>query len=130
MIEISTLVGSALETAWSLAAEALTACTLKVGPTTAIVMETEVETTTWQSETTLDALIFGEKQAEESPSNRDDRGARSVGWEARAILRASDLPSGIEPRHDSVLVAGATLWHVSEVEKIPTNAIFILKLQR
>ena len=130
MIDIRALIDTGLELAWSLAATALSSCTLKLGPNASVDVTTEAETITWASETELEALIYNKAQAKEQASNLDDRGADSRKWTASALLRQTDLPDGVVPANDSVLVEGSEVWHVTNVQHVPTNAIFILTLTK
>ncbi len=128
-MNIPAIAASAVDTAWSLGATALTASTLQSGKTSVVDTDEDTETLTWDKETDLDALVYNVKQGE---SEDDERNTPAIGWTAKALIRVADLTadSAPDPTHESRLVAGADTWEVTGVEKVPTSPIIILTLRR
>lgn len=128
-LNIPEIASAATDTAWSLGITAMTAAVLQTGRTTTVDHEEDTEALTWDSETSLDALIYDVKQSE---SESDERSTPAIGWTATALIRVADLTadSASDPTHESRLVAGGNTWEVTGVAKVPTAPILILSLRR
>lgn len=128
-IDIAGIAANATDIAWELAANALRACTLQMGPSGTYDVATDAQTLTWAHAVSLNALIYGEGKMEDQPAKVSDlTEAHSI--KAKAIVRASDLPDGAEPDTRSRLIDGSKTWDVIEAQKIPTDPIYLLTLSR
>lgn len=128
-MNIPALAAAAVDTAWALGATALRACTLQTGRTTEVDTATDTEELTWESETSLDALIYEVTLKE---GDEDVRATPGIGWTAKAMIRVSDLTadSAADPTIESRLVEGDLTWQVTAVTKVPTAPIIILDISR
>lgn len=128
-LNIPAIAAAGVDTAWTLAATALTAATLQTGRTATMDIEENTETLAWDSETALDALIYDVKKGE---SEDDERSTPAIGWSGKAIVRVSDLTAdgADDPTQESRLVAGSDTWDITKVTKVPTAPIILLDLRR
>lgn len=137
-MNIAALAIRALNKAWGLIADQLTACTVRDVPTfmretttgTDIVSDWAVEVSTDADGASMRAFFYEKAQREQSsegPSSGDI--LRVPSTVQMAVLRRSDLPGVDALSTAAELVVDAVVWKVSAVSMPPGGAVFILTLQ-
>lgn len=126
-LDIPGIAQAGVNQAWTIAASALTACTLRTGPTAALDTATDAEVITWTDETSLDAVLYSIEQIEQDGSSGEQ--GPDIAWTGKALIRATDA-AGVTIDHKSQLNDGTNEWLVSRIETPPGSAIVILHLHR
>lgn len=123
-MDIDGIVSSALDTAWTLAAQALIAGTYREGRSATYNPTTDVSTPTWTYSAALSVLKFDDTRLD--PEGKPHSPGRSV-----LIIRQKDMPGGVkrpstEGQVELTEDGGTVTYDVVAVEDVPAKSIWLL----
>lgn len=125
-MDIPSIAGGALDTAWTVADSVLKAVTVKQGPTPSFDPTTDVTTTTWATTTTgKKGLPYAPKLEEIETGDHD---AFVQGRMVKMLLRSVDFPAAIAV--DDIVTYAGYDWQIKSTFQDPSEKVTILMLLR
>lgn len=118
-MDFTELASGAAALAMQIAGDAKTTATLHIGKTQTYDFTTDATTPSGGSDPVVQGIFYQDKQ---------QQGIDTTKTLATFMIEGADVPAGIDEA-DSLTI-GATKWEVYEVDRIPTDAIYLLRIRK